>query len=130
MPIIKWDDSFSVGNDRIDAEHQKWIAMYNQAHDKMMAMGRKDHREIAYSALAQMLEYTRYHFASEEQWMKDINYPGFERHRQKHELFLRRVQKIRNEYDKGNPMLNSELMKVMENWLMNHILKEDKKIAK
>lgn len=127
MPHIVWTEEFSVGNEKIDAQHKKWVDIYNDAHDKMLG-GKSNYRRIATDSLKQILEYTHYHFESEENWMREIGYEKFEDHRAIHEDFLKKVERIRQDFENNQPMLNSELIKLMENWLTYHILNEDKKI--
>ena len=129
MPLIQWEEAFSVGNEEIDAQHQKWIDIYNDAHDKMIAVGKKDHRRIGSETLAQMLDYARQHFEFEEAWMSEINYPDRSAHKELHWDFLKQMEQIQAQFNQGNPMLNSELIKLIENWLLDHILKEDRKYA-
>ena len=131
MPIVKWMNSFSVQNKMIDDQHKKWIEIYNKAHDRMMDIIPEDENlGIGEAALVEMIEYTKYHFSSEEDFMKKIGFPGYEEHRKIHEAFIRKLEAISSQMQEGTHILNSEILKVIENWLIDHILTEDPKLTK
>ncbi len=129
MPRIIWDDNFSVGNDTIDSQHKKWINIFNKAHDRMMAPKKDEYKQIGVEALDEMLAYCRHHLASEEKWMEEISYHDIDHHRSLHKDLFAMIDRITLEIHEGRQILNSEIIKMIENWLVEHILVEDKKIT-
>ena len=128
MPIITWIEEYSTGNELIDSQHKKWIEILNQSHDQMMSFGKKDHQQIGRDILSNIIDYTRFHFDCEEKWMQEAGYKEIGHHSQLHKDFIARIERIEGDFQAGNPMLNSELIKLIENWLVHHILNEDTKI--
>ncbi len=127
MPIIKWSNDFSVGNERIDAQHKKWIAIYNTAHGRMRNASLNDLLTIGSDALSEMIAYTKYHFSFEEQFMETIRYSGIETHTLMHKNFIKKLDQLVLQIHQGTIVLNSEIIKLIENWFVDHILKEDQK---
>ncbi|MBI9088872.1 MAG: hemerythrin family protein [Desulfobacterium sp.] len=126
MPRIGWVDSFSVHDEKIDDQHKKWIELYNRVHAQMMGIEpTDDYLGIGEAALAEMIEYTKYHFSSEEDFMKMIDFPGYEEHREIHQAFVRKLEAISSQMQEGTHVLNSEILKVIEDWFIDHIQKED-----
>ena len=127
MGLIKWTDDFSVNHAKIDDQHQKWIAIFNHAHDQMMDRQVKRGFAIGQDALKEMISYTKHHFAFEETVMEDIGYPDLKEHRKIHEDFVQKLDRVALQNRQEGPVLNSEIIKLAENWFVDHILKEDQK---
>ena len=130
MPTIQWEDSYSVNHSEIDEQHQKWIAIFNDMHtvmlygspDKLDAAGRK--------ALQEMVDYAKYHFAFEEDYMKLVGFPTIVEHCRLHKDFDNLIYNYNQEVTENRGLvLNTEILKVLKKWLLNHILVEDKKYS-
>ena len=128
MALIQWDDSFSIGVEKIDAQHKTWISTINDLHDALTEKKSDNLTEKTNNAIDAMWEYTRFHFKTEEAYMKSINYPDLPRHQAIHDKFSLDVLKIHNDVKDGKMVLSTTVMKMLTNWLQEHILKEDKKI--
>lgn len=128
MPKIVWEPRFSVGHEEIDEQHRQWIAIYNRAHDRMMSADTRDLVSVGSDALKDMLDYGRYHLDFEERLMEEIAYPEISQHKAQHRHLLEKIDSLRLSIHKGEGALNSEIIKVVENWLLGHILKEDLKL--
>lgn len=128
MPKIVWTDDWSLDHPGIDAQHRRWLDIYNVAHDRMMGGDRPSVLTIAADALAGMIEYTRYHFRYEEAYMAEIRYPDIDNHRRIHDGFALRLNCFQQDLKAGRLVLNSDVIKVIESWLRGHILLEDQKI--
>ena len=127
MPQIVWDDSFSVNNETIDEQHRQWIAIFNRMHDVMLSGTTEELSDAAVEALRAMEEYASYHFKAEEEYMAGIGYPGLVEHKRLHKDFDNLIFQMNKESESGRIVLNTSLIKTIKNWLVDHILKEDKK---
>ena len=128
MSKIQWRDAFSIGHEEIDSQHQQWIAIYNQAHDRMMNFDGRTAASIGRDALSEMVQYGKAHFAFEEDYMRSIAFPDADHHREMHLTFAMKMDQVLLQMKQDEPMLNSEVIKVIENWLVDHILNEDQKM--
>jgi hemerythrin len=129
MSQIEWDQSFSVNNAEIDKQHKKWIDIYNRLNRAMLEGDPASEKEITTEVLHSMLDYARYHFKSEEEYMRNMNFPGIVEHVRLHKYFDTLIyQTFREDHD-GNIVLNTELLKMIKNWLLDHIMVEDKKFS-
>ncbi|MBF0228980.1 MAG: hemerythrin family protein [Desulfamplus sp.] len=127
MPKITWSELLSVGNEEIDNQHKRWIEIFNTSYDKMMCDDYSLLSNIGIDALKQMMEYAQMHFEFEEKYMQQINYPALVEHKFQHDLFKVQLHKINQNFENGISKLNSEIMKMIENWLIGHIQTEDQK---
>ena len=127
MSRIEWNETLSVHNAEIDEQHKKWISIHNQLHDALIGGTFDQVEKTGAETLEAMQEYVRYHFKFEEEYMKKINYPGIVEHRRIHKDFDNQIYKYNREFLEGQTVLRSEIMKLLKNWLLEHILHEDQK---
>jgi len=122
-----WDDSFSVGFDPIDDQHKELVKMTNalfQACDQGVIAADMAFLETVKKAL----DYAETHFADEEEYMSEANYPHLNEQKKQHEAFLADVEKSIEEFEAGNiePIFMARFLK---KWLLNHIAVSDKRYA-
>lgn len=127
MPRIVWDETFSVKVPEIDQQHRRWIEITNNLHEILIEG--KGLRGTTQKTLNDMIEYVRFHFSFEEEYMQKIGYSRFAAHKILHDEFMEKIVKLRKDEMAGLMVLNTEVMKVLKDWLQNHILTEDKKIT-
>ena len=89
----------------------------------------QEKRKILVNSVKEMYDYTNYHFRFEENYMDKINYPALKEHRRLHKNFDTKIYDYYNELLQGGFVLGSELISVLKNWLIDHILVEDKKFC-
>ena len=122
MPLLSWDNAFSVGVEDIDRQHQKLFALINELHDAMMC-GKEN--EIVQSVLSRVADYTEYHFSFEEALMDKFNYPESENHILAHQKLKEAVYTFQAEYPNPKPGTNMRTMEFLQNWLIHHIVAGD-----
>jgi hemerythrin len=120
--LIKWTEDLSVDHETLDQEHQKWIANLNDFYQGLMEGKSK---EKLSELIVAMLDYTKYHFANEEKYMKSINYPDFEEHREKHNLYVNKITEFHEKIENEKMVLSLEVTNFLKNWLIKHIKGED-----
>jgi len=130
MSRIEWNDTLSVQNAEIDEQHKKWISIHNRLHDSLINGTFNQIEKTGFETLQAMLENARYHFTFEEEYMKKIKYPGVVEHRRIHKDFDNQIYKYNREFLEGQIVLRTEIMKVLKNWLLEHILHEDQKYCR
>jgi len=123
--IIKWNNWMSVKVNRFDDEHKKLIQMIGQLND---AMKRGEGDKVISDVLASLAAYCKTHFANEERLMQQYNYPEYPEHKQAHEAFVQKVGEAINAFE-NKSITPASIMNILSDWLMNHILKVDKRYA-
>ena len=124
--IIKWTPDLSVGEEKIDQEHQKWISLLNDFYQGLMDGKSK---EKLSELIVGMMDYTKYHFASEERYMKSINYPDFEEHKAKHDEYVAKISEFHEKILNDQMILSLEVTNFLKTWLINHIKGTDQRYA-
>ncbi len=132
MILIEWSDKLSVNISIIDEQHKKLISYLNELYTFMKA-GKG--REIVGETLNNLIDYTNFHFKTEEDFFNKFNYPDKIFHEQEHNEFINKVIKINNDYhnSKSSASITSltttaiEVSQFLYHWISNHIMKTDKK---
>ena len=126
--LIQWDDSFSVKVNKLDMQHKQWIDYINKLHAAMM---KGQTKEVIGGILKNIVEYTNIHLGFEERMLKENNYSEFSDHKQIHDSFVEWVGGIYDKFLKDqNASVSIEVLDKMRDWLINHIMKVDKKYSK
>jgi len=126
MPIMKWNDDLSVNISEIDGQHKKLIDLINTLHDAMLA---RKGKEVLGSILDELAAYTVYHFSTEENYMKQFEYQGYQIHKNEHEAFVKKVDTVSKEFQEGKLGISMDLMGFLRDWVNNHIKRTDKKYS-
>lgn len=129
MAILSWNQSFNLGIDSIDQQHRKLVDIINQLHDRIEING---HNHEIIDVLDNLINYTHYHFAAEEQFMllKDYDSLEFRKHQANHIDFLREIRKKQTQCHDKPEQVGDELLDFLVDWMVNHILGEDKAMAR
>ncbi|MDM8565178.1 bacteriohemerythrin [Candidatus Halobeggiatoa sp. HSG11] len=125
---IEWESSFSIGIEYIDKQHQELIVRLNKLIDATNTGKSKDQVEETLSFLC---DYVVTHFQDEEKLMEQSKYPAYSTHKKEHEQFIGVVEYLKNEYEtKGIHLdLAFRIQSQVVAWVINHIIKYDKKIG-
>ncbi len=121
--LLEWNESFRIGVDKVDEQHQRLFAIANRFFDEV---AKGESCKTVYDALDQLRDYATEHFADEEALMSVTRFPYFEQHQAAHQQFTDEVQRLRRELFQGNQDLSLELLAFLRNWLVEHILGSDK----
>ena len=123
MPLIKWRDSYSVGVEQFDNEHHKLVELIN----RMFIILRDKEDIMAVSdAVARLIDYTEFHFASEESALEQTDFPNLAAHKQLHAVLVRDITDFQQKILAEESDVGPEFYRFLRDWLLGHILEEDK----
>ncbi len=126
MGFIKWNSNYSVKIAEVDEQHKKLINLVNEMYDAM-SVGKG--REVLGPVLKELVDYTAYHFATEERLFREYGYADYEKHKKIHDELAAKTKKLKETFDQGNKMITIDVMLFLSDWLNVHILEEDKKYS-
>ena len=126
MSKIEWDDSMSVNVDLIDEQHKMLIQKLSDL-SSAFRMGLEQNKIM--KTLDFMVDYTDFHFTTEEQVMEDNDYPGLKEQKQQREEFKMTLNNILEDYkEEGTTAEIATAINVfLLNWLIKHIMGSDSK---
>jgi hemerythrin len=125
MPLINWEENFSVGVREIDEQHQKMIGILNELY-KMVENNNYSAEETG-KILQELADYEDYHFSTEEKYFKQFRYDKTVEHVQLHDDYRKRVAEFKKQYN-SEPSNNilSDLSVFLNGWWIWHINNTDK----
>ncbi|WP_378953474.1 bacteriohemerythrin [Pelosinus sp. sgz500959] len=130
MNFYNWDEKFSVGIRDFDEHHKELIDLLNEVYKKVFQCEDIDEERIlTQKTLSNLLEYTKYHFTAEEALMKELDYPEYEEHKGKHDYYINEIDNIVQDHKKGGVALSFTVFMMLKEWIMVHILVEDKQYS-
>jgi hemerythrin-like metal-binding protein len=126
MAFINWSENLSVKIGSIDNQHKKLVEHINAFYDSV-AQGSS--KEKTLELIKAMKNYTVSHFTSEENIMKQYNYPAFSAHKVEHDKFVAKVLDFEDRFKSGKLLLSIEITNFIKDWLTSHIMGTDKKYS-
>ena len=126
--VIVWNEALATGNEEIDNQHQEMFRRFNNFQSACKQGKGLD--ELS-NLLTYLGEYVRSHFALEERLQIDHDYPGYLKHKEEQDGFIRTFRKLEDQLDtKGTtPTLLIQTNMAMVNWLTRHFTWTDKDLA-
>jgi diguanylate cyclase (GGDEF)-like protein/PAS domain S-box-containing protein/hemerythrin-like metal-binding protein len=124
QPWIVLDAEHLLGVPEIDAQHQELMRLINKLND---AAKQARPTEVIAGLFDEIIAYTQFHFAAEEQLMEQNGYMGTEAHMREHRRLLGEVNYLRKKIIAGEELLALQYVK---DWLLPHILGMDKPFAR
>lgn len=120
---ITWRESYSVGVTKIDEQHKKLFALLNELKD---AQEKEKDYDTFYKIINELCDYSVYHFKTEEDLLKEINYPHLSEHVEEHEYFRRQVKELQKMSKERKLLLSIKLVIFLKEWILTHVLQSDK----
>ena len=115
----------------VDEEHKRLFEIIEDTDKLIHAQLLHDKYDEIMRILDELKDYTVMHFQDEEMYMESIGYAGLEMQRMAHQAFIDKLNEINlDEMDDNQQEYLEELIQFLLGWLVNHILKMDKRIPK
>lgn len=126
MILFQWDDTYSVGYAEIDNQHKRWFQL---ARDLHMAVVTGKGRQALGQTLANLVTYTKGHFAMEERLMLTSGYPRYPEHKDQHEALAHKLEQLKRDFEAERATVAMEFLQFLKLWLANHITVVDHQVG-
>ena len=126
MQEITWDVFLETGNAAVDDDHRQLFALINALAD---TQANKD-RAFVTRTVRDLEAYTIAHFEREERMMAAVHWPCLAEHQRLHAAFRRTVAEAKERIEtRWRPWLGGSLFVVAADFLLHHIVDEDRRVA-
>lgn len=122
--LMSWNTNLNTNIKIIDEQHRKLMNLINELH---RAMALKKNNTVFNEILESMISYTKTHFNDEENLLNKHGYPDELAHKEIHRALVSKVLTLQDKLKSGEVMVSIDLMTFLKSWLVNHIMKEDKR---
>jgi hemerythrin len=126
IPIFQWRQEYETNVQEIDNDHKQLCEKANKLYEAINLGKSKSFLE---ETLGFLIHYTEDHFIKEENLMEKYNFPEKDIHKEKHKLLVERVLEIERRYKDREIEMDNEFIDFLKDWIINHILTEDRKIG-
>lgn len=126
MAFFDWKDDYKVGVKVVDQQHRRLVSLVDELYEAMKSGKGSDG---AKKVLRGLVDYTKSHFRTEEEFMKSHSYPGMLAHKREHEDLARQAEDLLSQVEQGKLTVPIETGKFLKDWLTVHIMGTDKKLG-
>ncbi len=127
MNEIKWTPELSVGVNEIDEQHQKLYAIIDELVKAQSAVVDKS---AVLAIITQLVDYSDYHFRTEDNYMIENSYPLFLSHRKEHLAYIKKMGSLIDDLENKGATLTEDILEFLCNWWQTHIAESDLKYAR
>ena len=125
----EFSENLVTGNEMIDSHHKELIDRINKLLD---SCDQSNEKTAAIKMMDYLAEYTDFHFSAEEALQKEIEYPGFEKHKAQHEAFkntIKELEEMLAEEEGPSAAFVEKVHEHVSKWFYTHIEGFDRSLA-
>jgi len=119
-----WNSRFEMGIPILDEQHKTLFGIYLELEE--LLTDSVIVKEKIWYVIQRLQAYTRYHFVTEENLLREASYKDLEKQVENHKLFIRLSKQFTQELHYLNPLILENMVIFIKKWLLSHILKEDR----
>jgi hemerythrin len=127
MPIMAWDEVYSVRHAAFDEHHRHLLDLINEFYEAIKA-GRGENATPV--VLQKLVDHAQVHFRAEENYMRAIGFPGLDQHRAEHLLLEQDLDNFGRHARNGEPGLHWRIFDFLNRWAERHFIESDQKYAR
>ncbi|MDI3280784.1 MAG: bacteriohemerythrin, partial [Bacillota bacterium] len=99
---MKWTEDLATGVTQIDDQHKELIERVNQL---LAACSEGRGKEEVGRTLNFLSDYIVFHFGTEEKYMTQYDYPGYNSHKAQHTGFIKEFTDLKGKFETEGPTL-------------------------
>jgi methyl-accepting chemotaxis protein/hemerythrin len=126
MALIEWTNKLETGIDKIDFQHRNLVNMINEIADVANEKDINVRNLVIEVNVGRLLEYTVYHFQTEEDLFAECKFEHAAEHIKAHEALKINAVDLATRFGKGEDVAG-QLLNFLKAWLENHIVGSDMK---
>ena len=121
-----WKEEYATNIKFIDVFHENFMKLTNTLIDVVY---KKECEEKIVMVFHRLANYIEDYLVKEEMHLQKIGYKDFNQHKAEHTKFIKEIIGFQKKYEEGNNIC-LDLLKYVDSYFKNHILKEDKEAIK
>ncbi len=122
MLLENFEQAYLLGLEDMDQTHREFVGLLN----KLDTASKKNFIPL----FAKLLEHTQAHFATENQWMQECDFPAIREHTDEHERVLGELHRFNGRVAAGNVMMGRAYVREqLPGWFELHARTMDSALA-
>ncbi|WP_300761206.1 hemerythrin domain-containing protein [Helicobacter sp. UBA3407] len=126
IAVLAWSEEFSIKNQHLDEQHKSFIQLLIETKNFVKSTSPNKAQELE-SRMNAVIESAKEHFNDEEKYMQHIGYPFLNQHKTRHRELVSNLSMLLMDLEDIEHTAK-EFYECLHNWLIAHILTEDKQI--
>jgi len=126
MVLVEWSDDLASGVRILDGQHKLLADLLNTLSSAVIENGSS---AALATALEDLIDGTKKHFALEERLMVAVSYTGYVRHKAEHDALIERILNVQLQIVEGRATINTALVAFFREWLTQHIREADARLG-
>jgi hemerythrin len=122
--MIAWSESYDIGIKRIDMQHRAFLGLVEEFHTERL---NDASLERLLSLLNEIVLYATFHFCSEENVMRELDFQALQQHTQHHISLLDSLTNKMAGLQMGG-CSPQEVEDFLTDWFIKHVVQEDSRI--
>jgi len=127
--MFEWKEMYSTDVAEIDKQHKRLLELGSKLYELIKLMddySQDDYYDDIKDVLAEVAEYTVYHFDYEEGLMEKAGYDKLDEHKVHHSNFVAKLNELNDkDIDENQKDFLMEMVEFVAGWISEHILKVD-----
>jgi hemerythrin len=115
--MISWTPALAVGIEEIDAQHQE---LFRRAEGFIAGLAEPTRRDVGL-LLSYLRLYCVTHFGAEEEWMREVGYADYPRHKAEHDAFIGLLLQLSREHERPPGLEPLRVGTWLQRWLEDHV---------
>jgi len=120
--LLHWQDKYKININEADRQHEKMVDLMNDVH--IMSHQKRSNKAIS-NALNVLVEYTKVHFAWEEDFFDSYSYENASEHKTQHQKLIQELITHQQSIKIASPQKVDKQMEQLNTWLIHHIENSD-----
>jgi hemerythrin len=109
-----------------DFQHKQLMDLFFKVKE---AKAKKAGDDVFKYSLSFLAMYVNHHFKLEEEYMDIYYYPDTDLHKKEHKDLIKKIKSFRKNYTEHSEQSINKLLITLNDWILNHILENDKKLG-
>lgn len=127
--ICLWKEQYRIGNKAIDEQHYQLFRKV----ENLLVIARSGDVETkkkeCFELIQFLIDYTKFHFESEEKIQREMQYVGYTQHAWIHQEFIQTIQQYKEKLEQDfSPAVLKSFAGTLLTWLSQHVCGCDRKI--
>ena len=122
---IEWQEEYSVGVKELDDQHKNLLNIINSL---LLEKQEKITGDKLSEIISSMVHHAYIHFATEERYMEQVNFPDLTQHVLEHVSFILKTLELSLKVKEGEGTATNqmELLTYLKEWYSSHVLGADR----
>lgn len=127
--MFEMKEEYMTGIELVDNEHRKLFEIAESVYQLLKNEFIPDKYDHIVLIIQELKDYTAKHFHDEEEYMESIDYRRLYTQKMQHKEFINKIEAINlDKIEEDGDTAIMDILNLVNNWLVNHILHEDKRI--